>query len=290
MLGNRAIAAGRSEIDLAAPDFIAQLQRHIAGRELTAIINAAAYTQVDKAEGEGREQAMRINGSAVGELAAWCHQRGLPLVHYSTDYVFDGTGTEPHKETDAANPINAYGRSKLAGERAIIERGGIYLILRTSWVYGAHGKNFFNTILRLLHERDSISVVADQRGTPTYAPHLAHATIAALTAPVFPTGLYHLCNAGQTSWHGFAEAIFALARTVESGQGSPIRCQHVLPIPSSAYPLPAPRPLNSLLDCSYVAARLGISLPAWDAALKECIEEKYADSRLRTGRIKNSTT
>lgn len=269
--GKMALAAGRAEVDLAKADFIPNLEKWLGGRKLSAVINAAAYTKVDLVEGEGREEALRVNGSAVGELASWCKKQELPLVHYSTDYVFDGSGDQPRRETDRVAPINAYGMSKLAGEEALKEAGGNYLLIRTSWVYDARGKNFFNTMLRLFREKEQLNVVNDQIGAPTYAPHLAAATLAALQK--MPAGLYHLCNAGQTSWHGFAESIFTLASRYDSG----IKCQRINPIPTSEYPSPARRPLNSRLDCSK-AQKLGIALPPWREGLKECIQEKYGSS------------
>jgi dTDP-4-dehydrorhamnose reductase len=281
MLGTQALAANRENVDLLNHDFISQLEQWINGSPLSAVINAAAYTQVDKAEGEGREAAFAVNATAVAQLAAWCKDQGLPLVHYSTDYVFNGGGDEPHLEGEQPAPLNVYGESKLAGENAIKAQGDDYIILRTSWVYNARGKNFFNTILRLMKEKDSLNVVADQMGAPTYAPHLAAAALEALRQHAF--GIYHVCNSGVTSWHGFAQAIFALATTYDSS----IKCKHINPIPTSAYPLPAPRPLNSRLDCTKAAELLGIALPSWEEGLRECIEEKYAGSELRDSGSQN---
>lgn len=273
LLGLKALAASRKEADFLDKDFIPKLEAWIGRRPISCVINAAAYTAVDKAEGEGREVAFRINGEAVGELAAWCKTRGLPLVHYSTDYVFDGSEDKPWRETDTPHPVNAYGESKLAGEKALAASGVNYLLIRTSWVYDAHGKNFFTTIMRLLKEKEELRVIADQFGAPTYAPHLAKATLA-LPSPEAGKTL-HLCNSGETSWHGFASEIFALARSRDSS----LRCRRVIPIPTSEYPLPAPRPLNSRLDCS-AAAKLGVTLPSWQVGLKECFED-YAGSGLQ---------
>ena len=271
-LGSKALAAGRAEVDLAKSDFISNLEKWLAGRPISAVINAAAYTKVDLAEGEGKDEAMRVNGAAVGELAAWCKQKKLRLVHYSTDYVFDGSGSVPWREEDKPNPINAYGLSKLAGEQALKQAGGDSLLIRTSWVYDAQGKNFLVTMLRLFGEKEQLNIVDDQIGAPTYAPQLAAATLAALQKPL-PAGTYHLCNAGQTSWHGFAKHIFALASHRDLG----IKCQQINPIPTSAYPSPARRPLNSRLDCSK-AQKLGIALPPWEEGLSECMQEKYGSS------------
>jgi dTDP-4-dehydrorhamnose reductase len=275
LLGADARLIGRDEADLSKPGFTQNLTKISGGIAPRAVINAAAYTQVDKAEGEGRAEAMQVNGAAVAELAQWCKERDIPLLHFSTDYVFDGSGRAPRNEQDTTSPVNAYGQSKLVGENSLAECGGKYLLFRTSWVYDAHGKNFFNTILRLIGEKENLKVVSDQVGAPTYAPHLAAAAVNALnnalTVQQFPSGLYHLCGGGETSWHGFANAIFALARTRDSG----VRCQRIDPIPTTEYPLPAKRPLNSRLDCGKAKKILGVSLPDWQVGLKECFEEKY---------------
>lgn len=270
LLGERALVAGPDEADFLDGDFIRKLELWVGERPVTAVINAAAYTQVDKAEGDDRELCFRINAGAVGELAAWCRQYKLPLVHYSTDYVFDGSGNRPRREDEPTGPLNAYGDSKLAGEKALAEAGGNHLLLRTSWLYDSEGKNFFNTMLRLMREKDSLNVVSDQIGAPTYAPHIARATLdaleRALASPEFPTGTYHVCSGGETSWHGFAQAIYKRLKTIEPK----LRCRKVNPIPSSAYPLPARRPLNSRLDCSRAQKTFGITMPMWEEGLAEC--------------------
>lgn len=280
LLGKNALPLAQKDIDFLDPQFIQKLEKKTAGLKLAAVINAAAYTAVDQAEGEGRADAMRINAEAVGELAAWCKKRKVPLVHYSTDYVFDGSSDAPRYEYALPRPLNAYGESKLAGERAVAEAGGKYLIFRTSWLYDAHGKNFFNTMLRLFKEKESLKVVSDQVGAPTYVPYLAEASKEALehalALPDFPSGTYHLCSTGETSWHGFAEAIFALARTHDSG----IRCRHIDPIPTAEYRVPAKRPLNSRLDCGKAEKALGVRLPDWEEGLRECFKEKYGSNRL----------
>ncbi|MDE3016469.1 MAG: dTDP-4-dehydrorhamnose reductase [Pseudomonadota bacterium] len=282
LLGAQAIAAGHREVDFLDRHFTRKLETWIGRRTIYTVINAAAYTAVDEAEDEGKEAAFRVNGEAVGELATWCKKRNLPLVHYSTDYVFDGSGSKPWRENDTPRPINAYGESKLAGENALKKHGGNYLLIRTSWVYDAHGKNFFTTIQRALQEKGELRVVANQFGAPTYAAHLAKATLQTLSlrekvATKSPGGeILHLCNSGATSWHGFANEIFALARR----RGFSLRCRRINPIPASEYPLPARRPLNSRLDCS-AAAMPGVTLPPWQEGLKECIEEYYADSGLQ---------
>jgi len=280
LLGNDAHPLGMEEVNFTDKEFIKNLNLHTQHKNYRAVFNAAAYTLVDKAEGEGKRDAFRINAEAVGELAAWCKQRDLPLIHYSTDYVFNGSGSEPWCESDKPAPLSAYGISKLEGEQALMESGAKHLIFRTSWLYDAHGKNFFNTMLRLFAEKDSLNVVADQIGAPTYALHLASASLKAASAALdmknFPSGVYHISNAGETSWHGFAQAIFALATASDSVQKSPIRCGHIHPIATSEYPLPAKRPLNSRLDNSKLKQIFGLALPAWELGLKECYTEKYA--------------
>lgn len=289
LLGERAIAVDQADMDLLDVRFTHALDALYARTPFTVLMNAAAYTQVDKAEGEGKQQAFRINHEAVGELAKWCDAKNVVLVHYSTDYVFDGSATQPYQEDDEPAPINVYGQSKWAGEQAVMEASKRYFIFRTSWVYDAHGKNFFNTMLRLFHEKDQLSVVDDQIGAPTYAPHLAKMSWQALkTAQAkenIPYGLYHMTGAGQTNWYGFAQAIFALARKMDSG----IRCQAINPILTSGYPTPAKRPLNSRLNCAKLA-HLGVALPHWEVGLNECFEEKYGYSGLSHQGTKNHPT
>ncbi len=265
LLGAEAVAVDSDIVNFAHPDFVDTLTVLLERHEFTTIINTAAYTAVDKAESE-RELAMRINGVAVGELAAWCKKHDVQLVHYSTDYVFDGSGTHARTEEEPTAPLSVYGESKLLGEQLIASSGAEYMIFRTSWIYDATGKNFLNTMLRLFREREEISVVADQVGAPTYALHLAQATLAALEK--FQSGIYHLCGGGETSWHGFASAILSLASAHESC----IKCQQVKPISTSEYPTPARRPLNSRLSCGKAKNLFGVALPQWEEALKECYE------------------
>lgn len=274
LLGAKALAFSRVEVNLESSHFLGDMEKLIGNTPIAAVINAAAYTDVRKAEAE-EALATRVNGEAVGELSAWCGSRGTALVHFSTDYVFGDDKSHFHTETEPARPLNAYGRSKLAGERLVEKNGGKYLIFRTSWVYDATGRNFFNTMLRLFQENEQMTVAADQMGAPTYAPDLARlsyeALDKALAAPEFPSGIYHLCNSGETSWHGFAQAIFTLARSRDSG----IRCQQVNPISTRERNDPVQRPLNSRLDCSKVQKKFGISIPEWKDGLQQCIEEKY---------------
>jgi len=221
-------------------------------------------------------------------LARWCKRQDVPFVHYSTDYVFDGKSTMPYTELDATAPLNAYGKSKLAGEQGVLDVGGKALILRSSWIYHARGQNFFATMLRLFEQREEIEVVDDQLGAPTYAPHLAQATLAALakTAQGAPYGIYHLCNGGQTSWHGFAEAILSLAIAHDSG----VRCKQIRPISSLAYPSPVVRPTYSRLNCDKAATQLGVAIPHWEEGLRECVKEYYANNRLSHSRPETDPT
>jgi dTDP-4-dehydrorhamnose reductase len=265
-----AVFLDRASADLSLPHALTQtLERFYP----YAVINAAAYTQVDNAEAE-EAVATAINAQSPAAMAIYCAGKRIPFVHFSTDYVFDGSGNAPWRESDSPAPLNAYGRSKLAGEDAVAHVGGRYLIFRTSWVYDAFGKNFLNTILRLATEREELKIVSDQYGAPTYAPHLAAGAFAALKSamqrPEFPSGVYHLCGGGVTSWHGFACAIVEDARR----RGLPLKARRILPIPASEYPLPAPRPYNSRLDCSFALSMFGVSLPAWQEGLAECMELK----------------
>ncbi len=267
-LEGNVVALSRTEADFFKPE---TLPRIVADINPDVILNASAYTAVDKAE-EEEALATIINGDAPGVLARIAAERKIAFVHYSTDYVFNGSGDKPWQEDDPVAPLNAYGRGKLAGEQAVEAEGRDYLIFRTSWVYDAWGKNFLKTMLRLGAERETLRVVADQYGAPSYAPHLAAATLAALQAArsmkIFPSGIYHMCNAGETTWHGFASAIFEEART----RRMKLAVKEVAPIPSDAYPTPAARPHNSRLDCSKLVDTFGIKLPSWQEGLKEALD------------------
>ena len=253
------IAHDRAGLDLADLDRIRTVVRET---RPDIIVNAAAYTAVDKAESEP-DLAMAINGTAPGVLAEETKRLGALLVHYSTDYVFDGTKPAPYTEEDTPNPINAYGRSKLAGELAIQAVGGRHLILRTSWVYSLRGHNFLNTILRLAAERDELRIVDDQIGAPTWSHAIAEATGRLLALPQPPEGLYHLSASGETSWHGFAKAIVATRGLATA----------VVPIPASDYPLPARRPANSRLDNCRLRKATGVALGDWQAQLALCLAD-----------------
>ncbi len=239
------------------------------------IFNAAAYTAVDRAESEP-DLAFAVNGEAPGVLAEEARRGGAVLVHYSTDYVFDGTANKPYVETDETRPLNVYGQTKLAGERAIQAVGGRYLIFRTTWIYGARGHNFLLTIQRLARERDELRIVSDQFAAPTWSRFLAQTT-AHVVAVLEPNpdrleevaGLYHVTNAGQTSWHGFAEAIVA-----NMGQCQALGAKRVLPIATEDYPTPARRPKYSVFDNSKAEQTFGISRPTWEQALALCLAQQ----------------
>ncbi len=232
------------------------------------VLNAAAYTAVDRAEQEP-EAAFRANAQAPGVIARWCAAQGVPLVHYSTDYVFDGQGRMPYREDAPTAPLGVYGTSKRDGEDAVRAAGGRHLIFRTAWVYAAHGGNFLRTMLRLGAERDELRVVADQIGTPTPAALIADVTAHALRHPGGLSGTWHLTASGQTSWHGFAEALFAEALAAGVLAKAPL----VEAIPSSQYPTPARRPAWSVLDNRRLQQDFGIVLPAWQDGLKRVMAE-----------------
>jgi len=275
-LGN-VVALTRADLDLSQPDAIRQVVHE---HRPAIILNPAAYTAVDKAEAEP-ELALAINGTAPGVLAEEARQIGALLVHYSTDYVFDGSQNAPYTEEDVPNPQSIYGKTKLAGESAIRAIGGKHLILRTSWVYGVHGGNFVKTVLRLAKERDELRIVADQFGAPTWARLLADSTARMIQGwqnrefGEDQLGLYHLTAAGRTSWHHYAEEIVRLAR-----QYDPVLRDKALTIhgiPTSGYPLPAPRPANSVLATNKIRRTFGLNLPAWQDNLANCIKEIYGN-------------
>lgn len=247
--------------------------RGVAEMKPDLVINAAAYTAVDAAETD-QETARRVNADGPRELAAACRKLGAPLIHYSTDYVFDGKGSRPYETNDPPAPLNIYGKTKLAGEQAVQESGAQHLILRTSWVYGARGKNFYTTMQRLVREREQVRVVADQIGAPTWSRAIAAGT-AALVAKALSTptdradlgerqGIYHLVNAGFCSWADFAEAI--ARRLAAPALGRIVR------ITTAEYPTAAARPLNSRLASSRLFTDWGIALPPWQASLELAME------------------
>ena len=237
------------------------------------IVNAAAHTAVDKAESEP-EIARTINALAPTLLAQEAKRSGAWLIHYSTDYVFDGSGDKPWVETDDTKPLNVYGKTKLEGEQFIRQSGCKHLIFRTSWVYAARGGNFAKTMLRLAKERDSLSVINDQIGAPTGAELLAdltaHAIRTALLKPEL-SGLYHIVASGETSWHGYASYVIDIAQN--AGESMWITPENVLPVPTSAYNTPAKRPLNSRLDTNKFQAAFGLTLPHWQLGVKRMLTE-----------------
>lgn len=263
------IVLGRDQLDLANAE---QIRQQVRAHRPSLIINAAAHTAVDQAESEP-DAAFAINAIAPGILAEEAKALGIPLIHYSTDYVFDGSKPAPYTEADKPNPLGVYGQSKLAGEQAIAAVGGQYLVLRTSWVYSNHGNNFLLTMQRLLQEKPQMRIVADQIGAPTWAGSIANSTLALIERWQAGTagewGVYHLTAQGETSWFGFAEAIGEHLRK----QGK--ACAELEAIPSSAYPTPAQRPLNSRLDCSRLQQQWHVSQPQWQDALRECLAQQH---------------
>jgi dTDP-4-dehydrorhamnose reductase len=240
------------------------------------IVNAAAYTAVDKAETD-TAQAMAVNAQSVGVLAEFAQTVGACLVHYSTDYVFDGSGTQPWAEDDAVAPLSVYGQTKYLGEQAIVKTCQKHLVLRTSWVVGSHGGNFLKTMLRLAAERDSLRVVADQVGAPTSTQLLADITVALLRAMQGAKaddvrwGVYHLAPSGETTWHGYAQHVVAgaLARGAKLKAG----VNDVHPISTAEYPLPASRPLNSRLNTEKIQRTFGLSLSSWQSGVDAILDE-----------------
>jgi dTDP-4-dehydrorhamnose reductase len=261
----KVLALGHKLLDLAEP---AQIRRQVRLLRPDLIINAAAYTAVDPAQ-DDRKRAFAVNAIGPGVLAEEAAALGIPLIHYSTDYVFDGRKNGPYSEEDVPAPLSVYGASKLAGEQAIQAVGGDHLILRTSWVYSLHGRNFLLTMRRLLQERDSLSVVDDEIGAPTWA-----GTIAAVTAEMVrkrrrgaggPSGLYHLTARGETSWYGFA------CHIAQHLQSQGLLRARIEPILSANYPTAAQRPLNSRLNCARLQRDWQITLPDWETALQQCL-------------------
>lgn len=251
--------------DFGQPDSLPALLDRL---QPSVVVNAAAYTAVDRAEQEV-DAAFAANAQAPGVIARWCAAHGVPLVHYSTDYVFDGQGSAPYREDEPTAPLGVYGTSKRDGEDAVRLAGGRHLIFRTAWVYASHGANFLRTMLRVGAEREQLRVVADQIGTPTPAALIADVTAQVLQHPGHLSGTWHLTASGQTSWHGFAEAIFAEALA----NGVLAKVPAVEAIPSSEYPTPAKRPAWSVLDNRKLQQDFNIVLPAWQDGLKRVMAE-----------------
>ena len=255
------------DIDITNPLAVKEL---ISRSGVSLVVNAAAYTAVDRAESE-TEIALAVNRDGPAHMAAACDEAGIPLVHISTDYVFDGSKVKPYSETDAVSPLGVYGKSKAAGEKEIRERLEEHVIVRTAWLYGVHGANFVKTMLRLGKEEETLSVVADQFGCPTYAADLADAilTIAGYIreGSSLIRGTYHYCGRGATTWCDFAGAIFEIASRYES-----FRVKEVRPITTSEYYTPAKRPANSVLDCSLIAGTFGITPRPWQESLADMLK------------------
>jgi dTDP-4-dehydrorhamnose reductase len=272
------IAVGRRDCDLTKPEAIRGL---VAAARPDIIVNAAAYTAVDKAEADA-DTAFAVNGIAPQVLADEASKRNALLIHYSTDYVFDGSNPDPYTEHDATAPLSVYGQTKLAGEGAVRGARCRYLILRTSWVFGVHGGNFLKTILRLAAERDSLRIVADQVGAPTSAALIADVTAKILVEHLrrersgnpydaLPSGVYHLAAAGETSWHGYACYVVELARQL--GMPLKLTADDIAPISTREYPLPAPRPANSRLNTEKLRSTFRVTLPDWQAGVSEVINQ-----------------
>ncbi len=264
---NEVVVATRRECDLTNAEGLGLLLRRV---RPDVIVNAAAYTAVDKAEGD-QETCYAVNATAPGVMAREAAALGAKLVHYSTDYVFDGTKAGTYTEGDPTGPRNVYGASKLAGEEAIAEAGGEFLILRTSWVYSNHGANFLKTMLRLGAERPELRIVADQHGAPTSACAIADATVRILRkakAGEWISGMFHMTAAGATTWYGFAKAIFARASGVKP---------NLIPITTADYPTPAARPANSVLSNDKFAVTFGFRLPDWEQQLDAVMTARAAE-------------
>jgi dTDP-4-dehydrorhamnose reductase len=260
------------EVDITQPaDLFARLQA--IAPEL--VMNCAAYTAVDQAERDP-EPAFAVNREGPAHLADACHRLDIPLLHLSTDYVFDGNATHPYREDDPVNPLGVYGRSKWEGEQAVRARLDQHLIVRTAWLYGVHGGNFVKTILRLAREREQLRVVGDQYGSPTWTVDLAGALVS-MTERVLANrtaiywGTYHFCGAGHTNWHGFATAIVEAAQRRET-----LKVREVLPITTAEYPVPAARPAWSVLDCSKIRSNFGVAPRYWQLGLEEMMQRLAA--------------
>ncbi len=271
------IAVNRAQMDMATPDAIRACVR---ANRPTLIVNAAAYTAVDKAESEP-SVAQAVNATAVAVLAEEAGRIGAAMIHYSTDYVFDGSQSTPYVESDATNPLSVYGKTKLAGEEALAGAGIPYITLRTSWVYGARGRNFLLTILKLAVERPELRIVADQTGAPTAACEIASATAAIAerwlaSDPAQCSGIYHLAASGKTTWHGFAEEALRLGADLRPQESS--RLARLTAISTSEYPTPAARPKNSQLNCEKLAQTFSIRMKDWKIVLASVLQEIEANA------------
>lgn len=267
------MAPGREILDLEEASAVAD---YLVEQRPDIVVNAAAWTNVDGAEAlENQQTVTCLNEYLPAQLAGYAARCCIPLVHYSSDYVYDGGGNTPRSEKAPTSPCSRYGDSKLAGDRSVLESGAKHLVLRTSWVYGSRGVNFMNTMLRLGRERETLRVVDDQVGAPTTARLIAEVTLLALQALLqdrMAPGLYHLASRGETSWHGFACDIFRQA--LAKGVALEIAPERVAPIPTSDYPTPAVRPLNSRLDVSRIERALSVRMPDWRSQLALALEER----------------
>ena len=270
----RLVALGRQELDITKPDMIdTALSTHEPG----VVVNCAAYTDVDKAESE-EQQAYAVNSDGAGAVASYCASRGIPIIHISTDYVFDGANAEPYVESDPTRPTGAYGRTKLEGEARVAAACPEHIILRTAWVHSPFGHNFVTSMLRLARTRAEIGVVDDQIGNPSYAPNLAGAILEVArqiledSAGEPKWGVYHIAGSGETSWCGLAREIFAQSEK-HGGPSARIR-----PISTADYPTPARRPANSRLDCTALKTGFGIALPDWRDGVQACVARALATS------------
>jgi len=271
------VALDRSQCDLSRPETLSNIVNEI---KPNMIVNAAAYTSVDEAEKE-ETLANTINGTAVGVLADEARKQNALFVHYSTDYVFDGNKPTPYTEVDTPNPINAYGLSKLAGEKSLRQVNDEYLIFRTSWVYATRGNNFLRTIIRLSQEREELGIVADQAGVPTWARLISETTAYCIRQSMlerkqgtFSSDIYHLTATGQTSWFGFAKKIVELISPIVNEKS---KLSVVKPIKTVEYPTPAKRPMNSCMTIDKLEQHFGLKMPKWDSALKLCLEDNCID-------------
>jgi dTDP-4-dehydrorhamnose reductase len=266
--GMAAVGLDLEEIDITRSQQVYAITRD---HHPSLVINCAAYTAVDQAESEP-DLAFAVNRDGPQNLADACHGLGIPLIHISTDYVFDGEARRPYREDDAVNPINVYGHSKWEGEQAVRSRLLQHLIVRTAWLYGIHGHNFVKTILQLARDREELRVVADQYGSPTWTGDMSDALVAMARQVVADSGSiqwgnYHYCNAGETTWYDLARFIVEQAR-----RKGPVKVTRVVPIASAEYPLPTPRPAYSVLDCTRIARSFGITPRPWPAALADMLK------------------
>jgi dTDP-4-dehydrorhamnose reductase len=268
--GHSLIAAGRSDIDITRSESVETFFKNV---KASVVINAAAYTAVDKAESEP-EMAFAVNEGGAKNLADICRGLDVPLIHFSTDYVFDGKNKDAYRESDAPSPLGVYGKSKAAGEIMIRARLDRYIIIRTSWLYGIHGNNFVKTMLKLWKTRPTIRVVDDQFGCPTFAGDLAAAVLQIVDELRLKQprawGTYHYCNEGSTSWYEFAREIYQLAKQSDAYR---MKCTNLVPIPTSEYPTAVRRPLHSVLNCQLIQKTFGIKIPHWKTALSATLPD-----------------